>query len=375
MDLTGYVRPDGRVGFRNYLLVLPLVGCVVEIARRIAENIEGAVPAVHPHGCELIDSDSEWFGLQMERLATHPNVGGVIFITLSCGETNRFKIPQKTAEAGKLIKVINYHHTGGTHKSIEAGIQAGKKMMKKLAGQERESVGMEAIILGTKCGSSDKTSLEVLHPITGIVCDRIVDEGGTVVLAENYELWADIETLASRAMDKQVNRDTLKIKNDLNALLKLRYGRSLKEEKRDQKGSFQHASKAGTKSIQNVIPLEGRIEGPGLIIHDGPNNDLISVTTQAVAGCNLLMFTTGRGTPLGGVCIPVVKVTANSRTQELMSENIDVGVSEITEKNISPEAGAEKIYQTLLAVANGKLTKAETLGHFELQFHIKGVMF
>ena len=373
MQLTGYVRPDGRVGFRNHLIVLPLVGCVSDIARRIADSVGGAMSIVHPHGCEFDDFDSEWLGLQMTRLATHPNVGGVVFLTLGCGATNEYGIAQKAAEAGKLVGTVNFHQMGGTNKSVQAGSDLAGKMMPKLQARKREPVDTSAVIMGTKCGSSDKTSVDVLHHVTAIACDRLVDEGGTVVLAENCELWQDIETLAERAANEQVKSDILKIRDDLQALHKERFGKEWEWSEKGKVTSLKRAAKAGTRAIQRVIPLEGTIEGPGLVIHDGPNTDLVSVTSMAVAGCNLQLFTTGMGTAIGGPCVPTIKVTANRRTQELMSENIDVGVGEVTEGEMTREEGADKIYDAILRTANGEQTKSEKLGHFEMQFHIKGV--
>jgi len=311
----------------------------------------------------------------MQGLVTHPNVGGSIFVTLGCASTNSFRLPKKASEAGKLVEIVNFHKVGGTSQSVQVGVEMANKMAEKLRRHKREPVDMSAVVLGTKCGSSDNVSGDVLHPVTGITCDRIVDEGGTVVLAENYELLADIEALAARAVNGQVKADVLKIRTDLVELLKARHGQAPEPTEQGKISSFKHASKAGTRPIQRVIPLQGQIKGPGLVIHDGPNSDLVSVTTMAVAGCNLQLFTTGRGTPVGGPCAPTIKVTATPRTQNLMAENIDVGVAEVTEGKISHEEGAERIYQAILRVARGELTKSERLGHFEMQFHIKGVTF
>ena len=375
MSLTGYVRPDGRVGFRNYLVVLPLVGCVGDIARRIADRADGAVPIVHPHGCELQATDSVWLALQMEGLALHPNVGGVLLVTMSCGATNQYRLADKAAEAGKLVETVNFHRAGGTHKSVQLGGDLAEKMLERLGKTEREPVDISALVLGTKCGSSDRTSFDVLHDVTGVACDRIVDAGGTVVLAENFELVADIETLAERGVDERVKADILGIKDPLLRSYEARVGTGLELGEEAKAASFKHAAKAGTRPIQRVIPLAGRIEGPGLVVHDAPNSDLVSVTTLAVAGCNMVLFTTGRGTPVGGPCVPTVKVTANPRTQEHMAENIDVGVGEVTEGKMSAEQGAERIYDATLRIANGELSKSERLKHFEMQFCIQGVTF
>ena len=374
MSLNGYVRPDGRVGFRNNVVILPLVGCVGDIARRIADRLDGAVALVHPHGCELDGPDADYLSLQMERLLVHPNVGGVILVTMACGATNRFGLAQKAGQAGKLVETVNFHRTGGTIKCVEAGAEIGAKMLAKLGEQPRQALDMSALILGTKCGSSDATSFDVLHKVTGSVCDRLVDEQATVVLGEDYELVPDIENLAKRGVNPRVRSDILRIGSDLEASLRKRHNTEPSWTEEVRAGSAKHAAKAGTKPIQEVIPLEGMIEGPGLVVHNGPNSDLISVTTLAAAGCNMLLFTTGRGTPVGGP-LPTVKVTANRKTEQWMTENIDVGVADVTEGKISAQEGAQRIYDALVRHANGEPTKAERLRHTEIQFHIKGVTF
>lgn len=375
MTLTGYIRSDGRVGFRNYLVVMPLVGCMSGIAQHIAAELPGAVPLIHSNGCELCSRDSEWVAVQMERLASHPNVGSALFITMACGSMNRFGVPKRTEKNGRIIEVLNFHSTGGTAQVVKRGVELGKKLLEKLNTVPREPVPMSGMVLGTKCGSSDPTSAEVLHPVTGAVCDRIVDEGGTVVLGENFELIFDIEGLAARAVNPRVGAEIMAIREHVVREYSQRSGQTPKFDDDARVMSASRAAKAGTRPIQEVVPLDGTISGPGLVVYDGPNSDLVSVTTMSGAGCNLLLFTTGRGTPVGGVCSPAIKVTANSKTGESMAGNIDAAIGDVTEGKASAAEGAERIYKTVMKIANGRLSKSEDLGHFEMQFHIRGIMF
>ena len=138
MKLTGYIRPDGRVGFRNYTVILPLVGCLSDIARRISSSDSNSVPLIHPNGCELVDFDADWMALQMERLVTHPNVRSVLFLTMGCASTNTYRLSQKAASKGKLVESINFHATGGTHKTVEKGVQLIQKMTKKSEKEKKE---------------------------------------------------------------------------------------------------------------------------------------------------------------------------------------------------------------------------------------------
>ena len=375
MKLTGYIRPDGRVGFRNYTVILPLVGCLSDIARRISSSDSNSVPLIHPNGCELVDFDADWMALQMERLVTHPNVRSVLFLTMGCASTNTYRLSQKAASKGKLVESINFHATGGTHKTVEKGVQLIQKMTKKSEKEKKEPVDVSSITLGTKCGSSDKSSFDFLHTVTGLACDRIVDEGGTVVLSEDFELYADIETLAERGINAEVKAGILSLRDDLQARFKRRFNKDLPWSEEMKEGSAKHAAKAGSRPIQRVVPLKEVIEGPGMIIYNGPNSDLVSVTAMAVAGCNMIVFTTGRGTPIGGPCLPAVKVTANRRTAQSMPENIDISFPGVVEGTQDFEEAADLLYDKMVRVANGEMTQSENLKHFEMQIHINGVTY
>jgi len=375
MRLTGYRRSDGRVGFRNHVAVIPLVGCMAEVARRICDRVDGARGLIQPLGCELLGPDAELYASILYNCATHPNVGAVIFIGMSCAAPMRFALHKRVSQTGRPTRLLNLHtSTGGTTKLISEGARLAKSMALELAKQERESVELKHIVLGVKCGSSDKTSFETCNPILGRACDHLIDAGATVVLSEDYELHGGAEDLAARAVDKKTARAIRRMAKRLERNLRLRAGMDIVKlsgnTRQAREASRQRYCKAGTRPIQKVVPMHEVVSGPGLVILDAPNSDLTSITCLMAAGCNLLAFTTGRGTPVGTPFCPTIKITANGKTARKMKENIDVHVS-----GADPDTEARKLIRAILAYANGKLTKAEKLGHCEACVPLAGVTF
>ena len=373
MQLTGYVRSDGRVGFRNHLAVIPLAGCAQEIARRIADNVESAVMLPQPLGCDLDGADQERLGTILYQLATHPNVGAAIFVTLGCAAANCHRIPARTSETGRPAKIINIQLIGGTTACVAAGVEAGQEMSKIIKQLKRVELPLSSIVMATKCGASDKTSFEICHPIVGECCDMLVDNGGTAVLSEDFELYPAVDELAARAVDELTAKRIHCMAERLKQNYERRFGKSIEENWPDKqkalKGSLGHAAKAGTKPISKVVRLGELIHAKGLVILDAPNSDLIAITSMAAAGCNLIAFTTGRGTLLASPIVPTIKITANEKTFERMNENIDVLVSD------QNPASSSDLFEAILRYANGEPTKAELTRHGDMFIPLEGVTF
>ena len=373
MQLTGYVRSDGRVGFRNHLAVIPLAGCAQDIARRIVDKVEPAVMLPQALGCDLGGADQERFGRMLYQLASHPNVGAALFVTLGCAGANSHRIPDRTGKTGRPVKVVNIQQIGGTTACVAAGVEAAKEMSKIIKQQKRIEVPLSSIVMATKCGASDKTTFETCHPILGKCCDMLVDNGGTAVLSEDFELYPAADELAARAVDVITAKKIHRMAEHLNRNWKSRYGGSVDEAWGDKekalKASLSHAAKAGTKPISKVVRLGELIDAKGLVILDAPNSDLIAITSMAAAGCNLIVFTTGRGTLLAHPIVPTIKITANEATFERMNENIDVLVSD------QNPASSSELLQAVIRYANGQPTKAEIAGHGDMFIPIEGVTF
>lgn len=381
--LNGYIRSDGKIGFRNHLLIMPLTGCVSDIARRIADKVEGTTYFAHVNGCDLFGDDSALFGKLLEHFATHPNVGGVLFLSMGCAATLSFRIPDKVTQSGRLMKNINTQMCGGTTKTIETGVAAATEMVKELSQVPRQPVDFSSLVIGTKCGASDKNSFEYCHPVVGRACDMLVDKGATVVLSEDCELYAAAEKLAERAVSKDISDKIIAMAKQIRKYWLDRFDIDFADLKvqgfdtQEQwvKQSLAHAAKAGTKQFTGFFDMKEKVQGPGLIILNAPNTDIESMTCQAAAGCNFILFTTGRGTPLGSPAAITVKITATEKTYDRMKENIDLCVAGVIDDTETIDHAAERIVQGIIDSANGRETKAEILRHYEIAVPIRGVTF
>ncbi len=381
MELFGYKRSDGRVGFRNNVIVIPLTGCQMEIARRIASSVPGAACLGHANGCDFAGEDLELLGTFLEHFATHPNVGGVVFLAMGCAVTLSFQLPKKAKDSGRLVKTLNTQNSGTTN-TVQAGVKAAQEMIEHLGKAKREPVDFGALTIGTKCGASDKNSFTHCHPVVGRACDMMVEKSATVVLSEDCELIGATDILAERAITPEVGAKIRKMAEQVNAGWSARFGYSLEEASlkgQDRQawaqGSMGHAAKAGTTPIEGFFDMEEIIKGPGLVILNAPNTDLESVTALAAAGCNVTIFTTGRGTPVGSPASITVKVTATQKTYDRMRENIDVCVAGVVDESESIDAAAGRVVRAVVEAANGEQTAAEKLGHWEVAMPIRGVTY
>ena len=382
MKLHGYKRADGRVGFRNNVLVVPLTGCQMEIARRIAGAVPGTTCLSHPNGCDLQGQDFELFGLILEHFVTHPNVGAVLFLGMGCAAPLKFLLPAKVTSSGRLSKILNATQ-GGTTRTIEAGVKIAQEMVEELRGVKREPVDFSSLVIGTKCGASDANSFAYCHPVVGRACDMLVERQATVVLAENCELVGSADIIAERAVTSDIGANIRKMAKDVNLGWQSRFGYSYEElalnggRTREDwaKRSLEHASKAGSTAIRGFFDMAEIVHGPGLVILDCPNTDLESVTCLAAAGCNVTLFTTGRGTPVGSPAAITIKITATEHTYLNMEENIDICVAGVIDGKETIDQAAERVVENIIQSVNGELTKAERLGHWEVAMPIRGVTY
>lgn len=376
--LKGFKREDGRVGFRNWVLVLPLTGCQMTSALRIADRVRGATCFAHPNGCDLHGPDYELFGTILERFATHPNVGGVVLLAMGCAQTLNLNLPRKIKESGRLVEVIGTHESSSV--VINKGVEKARAMVKELAKASRREVDFSALVVGTKCGASDANSFEHCHPVVGRACDMLVGKGATVVLSEDCELVGGAGKLAKRAETPEIGEKILAMAENVNRQWKERFGKSLKElsgqsVEEAERASLKHAAKAGTGPITGYFDVSEVVAGPGLVILDAPNTDLENVTALAAAGCNVTLFTTGRGTPVGSPAAVTVKITATESTFEKMRENIDLCVSDVISGERSAEDEGGRLVELIVALVNGDLTKAEEARCWEVAIPIRGVTF
>lgn len=371
--MRGYRRPDGRFGVRNYVLVLSSVGCANHVVDLIAKDIPGAVPLRNAKGCGQLGRSAQMMSRCLVNLSQNPNVYGTVVVGLGC-ETMR---PHELAErmrglSGKPVYDIAIQEEGGSSAAVERGRALVKELVANAANATTSEMGLGDLVLGTNCGGSDATSGIAANPTIGFVSDTVVDEGGTVLLGETTELIGTEHILARRAASPKVRDDILRLvgtlENDLVASGvdvrganpspgNMRGGLSTLEEK-----ALGGISKGGTSKIQQVIEYGARPSRKGLIIMDTPGYDIESVSGMVAGGAQVVIFSSGRGTPTGCALAPVIKVTGNDETFKSMGENIDFDASGVITQGESVHDEGKRLLELLERVCSGEQAASERLG-------------
>lgn len=376
----GYERPDGRVGVRNHVAVIPSVFCASGVARRIAAQIEGAVAVEHTVGCSQVGFDLEITARILKNLGKHPNVGAVLVVGLGCERLKAVELAEDIATTGKRVEICAIQDSGGSLKAIESGSSIARKLVQSIATMRRERFGLEHLAVATECGGTDAFSGIVANPAVGIASDHVVAGGGTVMISEITELLGTEHLLAARAVDDEVAEQIYRVIGLTESIL-------TRETTNDRSGkrlalispgnmdggvttvvekSLGGAKKAGKSPFVGVLKYGEIYSRRGLHLMDTPGQDGESTTGMVAGGCQVVLFTTGRGTPTGHPLAPVIKITGNSGSYSRLLDNIDINVGTVIEGTKTLEEAGNEIFQEVLAVAGGKPTKAEILGHGEL---------
>jgi len=373
MKFPGYRRADGKVGLRNHVLIIPTVGCANETCRIIAGLVQGAVSMVNQHGCGEVRGNLAITQRVLTGLALNPNVYGVILVGLGC-EINKMDdmYAMVRAGTGKPLARLLIQEEGGTVNTICRAVQIAQEMVSAASDCRREECDISELMLAIECGGSDATSGLVANPVLGHVSDQIVDLGGTTMFSETIELIGAEHILARRAVTPEEGDKIIAMcarrEAELQALHEdLRSGQPTPGNKAGGITTIEEKSlgcihKGGTKPVMEVVEYAQSPSRKGLIIMDTPGYDLNSVTAKVAAGCQLVVFTTGRGNPIGNPVAPVLKVTANSDTYKKMADNLDMDFSAVIDGDKSIPDMGEEVLAEVLRVAGGKLTKAEIYG-------------
>lgn len=376
--LTGYLRADGRKGVRNTLVVAYLVECAHHVAREIAlEFRDRDVHLIGFPGCY----PNAYAERMMEALCTHPNVGAALLLSLGCESFNRAKLAKTVAASGRPVETLVIQGVGGTAKTVEAGAAFVRRTLPDLERAPRVPMGVEELVVGTVCGGSDGTSGVTGNPAAGLAFDRLVAAGAACIFEETGELIGCEHVMADRAATPELAAE-LKgaVAKAAAYYARMGYG-SFAPGNADgglttiEEKSLGAYAKSGASRISGMLkPGDAPTRG-GLylldVVPDGtpvfgfPNiNDNAEIAELMACGCHLTYFVTGRGSVVGSAISPVIKICANPETYARMADDMDVDAGRILGGTTLAEVGAE-IYDLTLAVAAGRRTRSEALGHRE----------
>jgi altronate dehydratase large subunit len=382
LKFEGYLRKNGTVGVRNHVLIFPTVICASVVAQKICQAVPGTVSVTHPHGCGHLGPDKEHMIRTMTGFCSNPNVGGVLLVGLGCELLTPEVISEGLKQAGQRFEILSIQAEGGYAAAIQKGTFLASKLLKEASLARRTSIDISELILGTKCGGSDSLSGITANPALGVASDLLVARGGTVLLSEVPEMLGAEQVLARRAANEETQKRIWKITSDMESAINkmgvdvrgaepspgnIAGGLTTLEEK-----SLGAVLKGGTSQIKKVVGYAERTNEKGLIIMDGPALDAVVLTGLSAAGAQIIVFSTGRGTPLGSAIAPVIKISSNSLLYQKMRDIIDLNAGEILDNNQTLQSMGEKIFAEIIEVASGKETCSELLGHNEFAVHSIG---
>ena len=378
MEFQGYRRPDGRVGVRNKILILPASVCASDTARIVANQVEGAVTFHNQNGCSQVGADQQLTMDVMAGYAANPNVYGTVVISLGCENCQMdLVVSAIRGRTDKPLEQFVIQECGGTIRTVELAVRAARKMAAEASRVPKESFPMSELIVGTECGGSDPTSGLASNPLIGEMSDRIVSLGGTSILSETTEFIGAEHILARRGASPEISQRIYGIVHRYEKALQLvgeevRTGNPSPGNKAGGLTTLEEKSlgcihKGGHTKVNAVYDYAKQVEPhKGLVIMDTPGNDPSSVAGMVAGGCQVVVFSTGRGTPTGNPIAPVIKITGNKLTFAKMEDNIDIDASPVIYGPQSLEEMGDVLMDELQAVASGKLTKAEALGFTEM---------
>lgn len=377
--MKGYLRSDGRKGIRNVIVVTYLVECAHHVARTIVNKADdSAVQLIGFPGCYPND-----YSLKIvKQLCTHPNVGGVVLLSLGCEGFNREALAKTVTESGRPIETLVIQESGGTLSTIEAGLAAVDKMKTQIADVAMADMSVDELVVGTICGGSDGTSGISANPAVGRCFDMLVEQDAVCIFEETGELIGCEQIMADRAatpeLGEEIMRSVAKAEDYYRAMGYGSFapgnaegGLTTQEEK--SMGAY---AKSGASKIHGLIKPGDLAPQGGLylmdVVPDGdpkfgfPNiSDNAEITEMIASGSHVILFTTGRGSVVGSAISPVIKVCANPETYQKLEGDMDVNAGKIVEGKASVDEVGGEIFELVKQVAAGQESKSEALGHQE----------
>jgi galactarate dehydratase len=387
----GYRRDDGRVGTRNYIAILSSVNCSATVSHAVADHfsrgglegyrhIDGVVALTHGGGC-AINTDAEGYRYLSRTIAgyaRHPNVGGVLMIGLGC-ETNQIPrlLDEHRLSTGERLRAMTIQDVGGTRKTITAAIDSIGAMLDQVDSARRTTQDASGLVVALECGGSDGYSGISANPALGHAADVLVRHGGTAVLAETPEIYGGEHLLTRRAAAPEVARKLLEriewwrtyaASNNAELNNNPSHGNKAGGLTTILEKSLGAISKSGTTRLNAVYEYAAEIQERGFVFMDTPGYDPVAVTGQVAGGCNLVCFTTGRGSTAGYKPAPCLKLATNTPMYERMSDDMDINCGTIVTGDESVEAVGERIFRAMLATASGAPTLSEQQNYGNNEF-------
>ncbi|MGN1201735.1 MAG: UxaA family hydrolase [Eubacterium sp.] len=367
--INAFVRKNGNIGIRNDIWIIPTVGCVNSIAKNIADKT-GALCFTHPYGCSQLSGDLEITQKVLSGLVKHPNAGGILVLGLGCENNNISEFKKTLGEYdSERVRFLNCQDFND---EIAEGVKIVTELQSLSENDTRTAVPISRLKIGLKCGGSDGFSGITANPLCGKITDRLVSMGGTAVLTEVPEMFGAEQILMNRCIDKAVFNNTVKLINNYKKYF-ISHNQPISENPSPgnkeggittlEEKSLGCVQKGGTVPVTAVLDYGDTAKMPGLNLLNGPGNDMVAVTNLTAAGCHLILFTTGRGTPLGAP-VPTIKMSTNSALAKKKKNWIDFDAQAESENSL---------FDLIIETANGKETKNEENAFREISIFKDGV--
>ena len=382
----GFQRPDGKVGVRNEIWVIPTVGCVNNVAAAIAKKanafVKGTVEEViafpHPYGCSQMGDDQEHTRQILADLINHPNAGGVLVLGLGCENSNIDVLKPYIGEYDE--NRVKFLVSQECEDEVAEAVQLIKGLIDYASGFERGPISVSKLVIGMKCGGSDGLSGITANPLVGRFSDKLISKGGTTILTEVPEMFGAETILMNRCANEELFNQTVTLINDFKNYFKS-HNQTIYENPSpgNKKGgistledkSLGCTQKSGNALVKGVLQYGERVKTPGLNLLSAPGNDLVAATALAAAGAHIVLFTTGRGTPFASP-VPTVKISTNSRLAGKKSNWIDFNAGVVVEDK-SLEEETESLFDYVVEVASGRKVCSEEAGYHDMAIFKQGV--
>ena len=385
----GFRRNDGKVGIRNHLWIVPTVGCVNRLAQNLADEVnrtllpqgtlDRAMALTHPYGCSQLGKDHELTRLLLADFVHHPNAGAVLVVGLGCENNTAEQFKEELGDYDK--ERIRFLIAQDGVDEFTEGMKILKELAETAKDDKREPIPVNELVIGLKCGGSDGLSGITANALVGTFSDRLSACGGTTILSEVPEMFGAETILMNRCATRSIFDKCVDMINGFKEYF-IRYKQTIYENpspgNKDggistlEDKSMGCTQKAGTAQVVDVLEMGGRVEKQGLNLLSGPGNDMVATTLLTAAGAHIVLFTTGRGTPFGGV-VPTLKIASNSDLATRKGHWIDFDAGRLIEDGADQNALEEEFFNLVLETANGTPVRNEVYHYEEIAIFKDGV--